>query len=72
MRTWIKADRLQWCGHCDREIPKGEPVQQIRIKREPYLVDRIKYRCPACADGPVPPDLQGPPQAADAVAGADA
>jgi ribosomal protein S27AE len=53
MREWTRAPRALLCGRCSVQLLAGDPVQMITLAK----VKESRYRCPACADGEVPPDL---------------
>ncbi len=54
MRAWTRTihGRLM-CGRCKAVMAAGTPMQTITLQG----VKRQLVRCPACAEGDVPPDL---------------
>jgi hypothetical protein len=53
MKTWMRSAAGFLCGHCGEVLPPGSPVLRLSFHR----VRRVKLRCEACADEPVPTDL---------------
>jgi len=54
VKTWRRATTLTICGGpCDRTIPQGAPLLEIRIEG----MDKRFLRCEHCAGEPVPADL---------------
>lgn len=53
MRAWERVTYLEHCGHCGAHLHAGDPMQTITR----HGLKRKLIRCPACAEGDVPPDL---------------
>lgn len=53
MREWTRYAYEKLCGVCSAQITRGRPIQVISLPGQAWRM----YRCEACADGPVPPDL---------------
>ena len=53
MRHWERMGHDGFCGRCNGELTRGQPVQVITI---PGRLTHGFIRCPECADEP-PPDL---------------
>jgi hypothetical protein len=51
MRTWTRARKIGFCGHCGKQYARDEPIQLLTVGRI------VKARCRVCADGPVPDDI---------------
>jgi len=53
MREWTRATHARTCGHCGRQLLRGDPILLIRVGH----VRRLLPRCEACAGSEAPPDL---------------
>lgn len=56
--SWTRSPIENRCGLCGREIPAGQPQQQLMGAQ----LRHAKVRCVDCADGEVPADLPAQPE----------
>ncbi len=52
MRTWVRAKLNTICGNCPTTVKRGEPLLEISMP------GWVKVRCEACADEPVPAEIE--------------
>lgn len=58
MRHWTRAKLNTICGNCPTVVNKGDPLLEISAP------GWCKVRCEACADEPVPANIEQLPTAA--------
>lgn len=57
MRHWTRARLNTLCGNCPTVVKQGEPLLEMGSQGRGWRV----VRCPACADEPVPANIEDLP-----------